>query len=85
GNRIGFANPLIYSLAKRGVYFDVTPQGDPGNVRVDYINGLNDAAGTRATVRTFDHDSSLKTARGWDTVTGVGTPTAKYLRTLQRH
>ncbi len=80
GNRIGFANPLIYSLAKRGVYFDVTPQGDPGNVRVDYINGLNDAAGTRATVRTFDHDSSLKTARGWDTVTGVGTPTAKYLR-----
>ena len=24
--RIGFANPLIYSLAKQHVYFDVTPR-----------------------------------------------------------
>ena len=33
GRRIGFANPYIYSLARpRGAYYDVTPQGDAGNV-----------------------------------------------------
>ena len=84
--RIGFANPLIYGLAKRHVYFDVTPRSsDPGNVRVDYVNGLNASAGTRASVRTFDQDSSLTTRRGWDTVSGVGSPTARYLRTMQRY
>ena len=38
--RIGFANPRIYSLAHSGVFFDVTPQGDAGNVRSDYANGI---------------------------------------------
>ena len=40
GRRIGFANPLIYFLARNpGEFYDVTPQGDPGNVRADYANG----------------------------------------------
>lgn len=83
--RIGFANPLIYSLAKQHVYFDVTPQGDRGNIRVDFSNGLNGSDGKASTVRTFDEDSSLSTNPGWDNVTGLGTPTLRYLRTLQRH
>ena len=61
----------------------VTPQGDAGNVRVDYVNGLNSTDGVRATVRTFDHDSSLATGPGWDDVTGVGAPTARYLELLR--
>ena len=77
GGRIGFANPYIYSLARgrgAGAYYDVTPQGDAGNVRADYINGYNATGGLRYTVRTFDQDSSLTTGRGWDDVSGVGSP-----------
>ena len=55
GRRIGFANPLIYSLARvPGEFYDVTPQGDPGNVRADYANGQNGDNGDpllRAVVR----------------------------------
>ena len=81
-SRIGFANPLIYSLAtnhKSPVYYDVTPQGDNGNVRSDFKNGLDASGGTRFSVRTFDQDSSLTTGEGWDDVTGVGAPTAAYI------
>ena len=79
--RIGFANPLIYSLARsrNNPYYDVTPQGDQGNVRSDFVNGLNASDGLRYTVRTFDQDSSLTTGPGWDDVTGVGAVTARYI------
>ncbi|WP_347355111.1 S53 family peptidase [Intrasporangium sp.] len=76
-SRIGFANPLIYLVGPFTAH-DVTPQGDAGNIRVDYVNGLNQADGTVASVRTFDQDSSLATNRGWDEVTGVGSPTLRY-------
>lgn len=76
-SRIGFANPLIYLVGPYTAY-DVTPQGDPGNVRSDYVNGLNNAGGKVFTVRTFDQDSSLTTHRGWDDVTGVGAPQLPY-------
>ena len=79
GRRIGFANPLVYFLARiPGEFYDVTPQGDPGNVRSDNINGQNADDGIRYTVRTFNQDSSLTTNRGWDNVTGVGSLTPRY-------
>lgn len=79
--RIGFANPLIYSLARgeNNVYYDVTSQGALGNIRSDFANGLNADDGLLYTVRTFNQDSSLKIGRGWDDVTGVGTVTARYI------
>jgi subtilase family serine protease len=81
GGTIGFANPLIYGLAQSSpdVYFDVSRQGDAGNVRVDYVNGLDASDGTVASVRTFDADGQLHTRGGWDDVTGVGSPAAGYL------
>ncbi|HXC79762.1 MAG TPA: S53 family peptidase [Candidatus Acidoferrum sp.] len=80
--RIGFASPLIYALyhGNSNVYYDVTPQGDQGNIRSDFINSLNAGGGIRYTVRTFDQDSSLTTGRGWDDVTGVGSPTGAYIK-----
>ena len=79
GRRIGFANPLVYSLARvPGEFYDVTPQGDPGNVRADYANGQNGDDGVLYSVRSFDQDSSLTTNRGWDDVTGVGSLTPRY-------
>ncbi len=83
GRRIGFANPLIYSLARNPAeFYDVTPQGDPGNVRADYANGQNANDGILYSVRSFDQDSSLTTNRGWDTVTGVGSLTPRYFNWL---
>lgn len=80
GRRTGFANPLFYGMARLpGVFYDVTPQGDAGNVRVNYVNGLNANDGLSTSVRTFDEDSSLRTGRGWDEVTGLGAPTARYI------
>ncbi|QIM22957.1 S8/S53 family peptidase [Phycicoccus sp. HDW14] len=78
--RIGFANPLVYRLGRGGdAFHDVRPEGDAGNIRVDFVNGLNGDDGKVSTVRTFDQDSSLTTGRGWDDVTGVGSPTANYV------
>lgn len=34
--------------------------------------------------RTFDDDSSLRTSRGWDDVTGVGSPNSTYYKTADR-
>lgn len=86
GHRIGFASPLIYSLFSRhsDIYYDPTQQGDEGNIRADFRNGLNSTAGIRFSVRTFNQDSSLTTLPGWDDVTGVGTPTAGYISTVNK-
>ena len=82
-SRIGFANPLLYSDKVSKSLFDVNGNpGDAGNIRVDYVNGYNDANGTKTSIRTFDQDSSLTTRQGWDDVTGLGTPTLTYLQAV---
>jgi subtilase family serine protease len=83
--RIGFANPWIYSLAGQGAFYDVTPQGDAGNVRQDFANGINGDNGVIYTLRTFNEDSSLTTGPGWDNVTGVGSVIFSNLKSLKGH
>jgi subtilase family serine protease len=81
GTRLGFANPRIYAIARSGGrgFTDVTAAHDGvANVRPDFGNGLNASQGIVYSVRTFDDDSSLATRKGWDDVTGVGTPNANY-------
>jgi subtilase family serine protease len=80
GGRLGFANPAIYQLARDGVaaYNDVLPN-EEAVVRADFANGFDGSGGLRYSVRTFDDDSSLWTAPGWDPVTGIGTPNATYI------
>ena len=83
GRRTGFANPLIYFLARNpNMFNDITPQGDVGNVRADFANTINGDDGLVYSVRTFDQDSSLTTGPGWDDVTGVGSVTSRYLNAL---
>jgi hypothetical protein len=62
------------------MFRDVTPvhTGD-GNVRPDYVNGVDAKDGIVYSVRTFNQDSSLTTGKGWDDVTGVGTLNTKFL------
>jgi subtilase family serine protease len=79
GGRLGFANPTIYALARDvpRAFRDVLHHAG-ANVRSDYANGLNPADGILYSVRTFDQDTSLVTKKGWDDVTGVGTPSPIY-------
>jgi subtilase family serine protease len=90
GQRIGFANPLIYSLKSQSsgassFYDSKATQPDAGNVRADYANTQNADGGIAYSVRTFDQDSSLNVAKGWDDVTGAGTVTGRYIAQVSGH
>ena len=80
GQRLGFLNPKIYRQAGSPLYNDIkgTPS-DSGNVRVDFVNGVDAKDGLTYSVRTFNQDSSLKVAPGWDNITGVGSPNSKWI------
>jgi hypothetical protein len=55
---------------------------DAGNVRVVSATGVDPTDGLLYSVRTFDQDSSLTLARGWDDVTGIGSPNAGWLTSV---
>jgi subtilase family serine protease len=76
GGAMGLLNPTIYAQAGSSSFKDIhgAPK-DAGNVRADYANGVDPSGGIVYSVRTFNQDSSLKLAKGWDDVTGVGSPT----------
>jgi subtilase family serine protease len=81
GSAVGLLNPIIY--AHQGAFTDVSGPGpDPGNVRVDYVNGLDASDGLLYSVRTFNQDTSLAVAPGWDDVTGLGSPNTGWLTAL---
>ncbi|WP_441247879.1 S53 family peptidase [Kitasatospora sp. McL0602] len=85
GFPLGFANPAVYARYGTAAYHDVTdhPFGagsELAEVRVDFVNGVDAADGTTTSLRTLGKDSSLSATTGYDDVTGVGTPTAEYLR-----
>ncbi len=82
GSRQGFLNPQLYQSAKSNpsLFLDIAKAGpDAGNVRADYANGLDPSDGVLYSVRTFNQDSSLAVTKGWDPVTGIGSPSPKYL------
>ncbi|MER5887951.1 S53 family peptidase [Streptomyces sp. NPDC001941] len=83
GFSIGFANPSIYARYGTRTYHDVTdhPLGARGiaEVRVDFANSVDASDGLLTSLRTLGRDSSLKAVRGYDDVTGVGTPAPGYV------
>jgi subtilase family serine protease len=85
GGRLGFLNPALYSQAGSPVFNDIKGSPpDAGNVRVDFVNGEDASDGLTYSVRTFNQDSSLAVRRGWDNVTGVGSPNASWLTSLSK-
>ncbi|MET8813077.1 S53 family peptidase [Streptomyces sp. NPDC004549] len=89
GKAIGFANPSIYQLyGKKGVFHDVTdnPTGSGLAVaRLDFANGVDDSDGLLTSVRSLGKDSSLAAVKGYDDVTGVGSPAGGYVKSFKRH
>jgi subtilase family serine protease len=82
GQPHGFANPALYAAG--GSYNDVfTSKSDPaGDVRVDFVNGVDASGGLRTSIRAFGDTLGLKSVPGFDDATGLGTPTAALLGTL---
>jgi len=72
----GPLNPALYRSAGTGVFHDLVPSD--GRLAV-LRNGLNANGKVVTRLRSLDHDSSLATARGWDNVTGLGSPDASRL------
>jgi subtilase family serine protease len=88
GKALGFANPSIYSKFGSRVYHDVTdnPTGSGLAVaRVDFTNGYDATGGLSTSVRSLGKDSSLSAVKGYDDVTGVGTPANGYVQSFGRH
>jgi len=81
GSGAGLLNPIIYG--NLGAFTDVAGSPpDAGNVRADYVNGVDTTQGVVYSVRTFNEDSSLQVSSGWDDVTGVGVPNAGWLTAI---
>ncbi|MFJ2729638.1 protease pro-enzyme activation domain-containing protein [Streptomyces collinus] len=89
GKAIGFANPSIYAkYGKKGVFHDVTDQPtgtDLAVARIDFVNGFDAADGLATSVRSLGKDSSLSAVKGYDDVTGVGSPANGYVQSYRRH
>ncbi|GGT03630.1 S53 family peptidase [Streptomyces cinerochromogenes] len=88
GKAIGFANPSIYAkYGKQGVYHDVTddPTGSGLAVaRIDFVNGFDASGGLATSARSLGKDSSLKAVKGYDDVTGVGSPAGGYVQSFRK-
>jgi hypothetical protein len=79
GEPLGLANPALYAMATTGGYYDITKTdlpAYPGDVRSDYINGVDAADGYRYSARWFDEDQilTIHVRPGYDDVTGLGAP-----------
>ncbi|MFI7386744.1 protease pro-enzyme activation domain-containing protein [Streptomyces sp. NPDC049813] len=90
GRAIGFANPAIYDRYDAHgsrVYHDVTDhpvKGELAVARVDFANSVDASEGLLTSVRSLGDDASLKAVRGYDDVTGVGSPAPGYVRSYRR-
>ncbi|WP_269939791.1 S53 family peptidase [Arthrobacter sp. HY1533] len=79
GHGLGLLNPKIY--ANHSGFHDVTGAGiDAGNIRVDFVNGLDASGGYVYSVRSFNTiNTTLTVGSGWDSETGWGSPRAGWL------
>ncbi|HEY7077927.1 MAG TPA: S53 family peptidase, partial [Solirubrobacteraceae bacterium] len=81
GGGQGFLNPALYAAAKDHPEQFLDVKGKPkdaGNVRPDFVNGVDGSDGIVYSVRTFNQDSGLDgdgaVKKGWDEITGIGVP-----------
>jgi subtilase family serine protease len=98
GSSLGFVNPALYSLSgKPSALFDVGPAGNQDQSRSDFANSVDNSDGLLYTNRIIDYEGpeqfctkkvcttrqvALRTARGYDNMTGLGSPGAGFVRAL---
>jgi subtilase family serine protease len=85
GHPHGFVNPALYAIANGVGYNDIVdPATTLGAMRVDFVNGENNADGLVYSLRSLNQTQSLHTVPGYDDVTGNGTPTRSFIPLLNR-
>lgn len=88
------------SPAGTTAFFDVLPAGKQALARVDYANEINAKEGTLTSVRVLDYEGretfcsgtgdcthqrvALSAARGFDSMTGIGTPASGLVAALAK-
>ncbi|MCU1591752.1 MAG: hypothetical protein JWP11_3008 [Frankiales bacterium] len=86
GKNLGFLNPALYALHAKGGYRDIVPDGHlGGRVRTEYVDGATSAKGSRAVLKTFEVYESNPPARGYDTSSGLGSPSRRWIALLAGH
>ena len=80
GHGLGLLNPSIY--ADHSGFHDVTGAGiNAGNIRVDFVNGIDAGDGYTYSVRSFNTvNTTLQLGTGWDSETGWGSARAGWLK-----
>jgi len=81
----GFANPALYRLFGRRALHDVKPSRVKiAMVRSSFANGVNKGGGITTSLRTVGPAGVLRTRRGYDDLTGLGSPRGRaMLRALK--
>lgn len=69
---VGFFNPLLYDIANHKTIHDVLPSRTP--VGIAFLSSNPASLCITTCLITEDRDTSLTTTRGYDDVTGIGTP-----------
>ncbi len=85
GHSLGFLNPALYGLVGTDAFRDVDHgrQVTDGVVRRSYNNGVDASAGVTTYLRTLNQTGSIYTRKGYDDVTGVGSPNgAAFLKAM---
>ncbi len=91
---------LDASSAASGAFYDVVPGGKQALVRNDYLDEVNAKEGILTSVRVLDYEGrevfcsgtgncttqkvALKTARGFDSMTGIGSPGNELVAALSK-
>jgi subtilase family serine protease len=76
---LGFANPEIYLRARFGVFHDVVDEA-----ALHHQAPLSNVTFSGHYLVAFGEDTTLNATPGYDDATGVGSPTANYLRSFER-
>lgn len=87
GASLGFLNPRLYKLAGTDAFRDVNHPRKVTDavVRVDFANGVNKKDGLLTSLRTINQTQSIYVRKGYDDVTGVGSPNgASFFNAMSR-
>ncbi len=83
----GFVNAALYALRSTdpSAYRDIVPSRVRGHagVRTDFVDGSTAADGVKKVLKTFEQYESNVPRPGYDTSTGVGAPSPRWLNALR--
>jgi subtilase family serine protease len=84
GGALGFANPALYKRAHTKQFYDIVdhPAGAPNPISAVVDHGTFDGV-HEARLYKLDADHGLSARKGYDTATGLGAPTARYLASFK--